>query len=142
MTTRSSYDSQDPQVLVRWTWRLDADTSLHASDDAHGGRQALALRGGASMFPEANLSRFRPMSTLPCRQVSYQATHGTIGSRMNRFTRNTPLPRGRLGMHEVHIQKLQGGFAPTAWTTSRHWPTMTDHRSLSITPVPCTVEPG
>lgn len=27
-----AYDSWDPQVPVRWAWRLDADTSLHASD--------------------------------------------------------------------------------------------------------------
>ena len=43
-----SYDSPDPQVPVRWTWRLDGHTSLHRSDDAHGGRHALAFTGGGT----------------------------------------------------------------------------------------------
>ncbi|MCY2995330.1 MAG: hypothetical protein NTY19_46825 [Planctomycetota bacterium] len=50
-----SYSSHDPQVPVRWTWRLDADTSMHPSADAHGGRQALALRGGGASLTMSSL---------------------------------------------------------------------------------------
>ena len=40
------YDSKDPLIPTRWTWRLGNGTSLTRSGDAHGGKYSLAIKGG------------------------------------------------------------------------------------------------
>ncbi len=49
------YDSKDPLIPTRWTWRLAAGASLKRSTDAHGGKCSLAVAGDGGSLGMSSL---------------------------------------------------------------------------------------